>query len=86
MLISRGIGYRPYRSKQSAGGGSRNYHPNCKCYAVPVFTEADWLNNSVFELNRSMETEWGEFRSQGWSTLSEWRSYYDKKYGVKKVE
>lgn len=82
MHISRGIGYRPYRTERSAGGRGNDYHPNCKCYAVPVFTEADWDTNEVFRLNREMEEEWG---ASGSGSLSEWRSYYDKKFGVRKV-
>lgn len=84
MLISKGIGFMPYRSKASAGG-SRDYHPHCKCYPVPVFSKADWKSNLTFKQNREMESEWTEFRGGGGRSLKEWRSYYDKKFGVKKV-
>lgn len=81
MLISRGTGWRPYRSKRSAtkASGGGDYHPNCKCFALPVYSESQFESSAVFAQNRQFEEDWGV----GGGSLNDWRKFYDKKYGVK---
>ncbi|WP_165218192.1 hypothetical protein [Schaalia sp. ZJ1691] len=70
MLLSRGAVYESKATAQTVGG----YHPGCKCYAVPMF-RAEELSGDKFRLNRQFESEWVTGMN-----LSQWRSFYWKKY------
>lgn len=85
MLLSRGA---VYKSKQTAttakkprADGTTGYHPNCKCYSLPVFANTD-LKSSKFALNRELHDVWhGEFSGKGLKGREGWRSFFYKKYG-----
>lgn len=79
MLISRGPIYKSY---QSAGTTTeqqvvQEYHANCHCVAVPVFSDRQFNDSPLFALNRKYFQLWPEATKGygGKDALSEWRKY-----------
>lgn len=62
VLISRGV---VYKSLASAGGGfydkGHEYHPNCQCFAVPIYKMSDYHSMSLFDENRELRKLWDRF-------------------------
>lgn len=75
MLISRGA---VYRSEDSAAFSEGDlYHDNCKCFAVPVWTN-DQYADSMFDMNRTY-SEWWPVVTQGTSgkfAQALWRKFF----------
>ena len=78
MLISRGlILYSSARSAQLTEEG-HDYHPNCHCYAVPVYSEEQYEREHIFDLNRRYDKLWGTV-TKGVSSkdaANAWRRYF----------
>lgn len=87
MLISRGV--HEYRGKQrtvfykSEDSALRTYagdeyHDNCHCIAVPVFSLAHYKTSGTFALNREYASMWPKVTKGygGKDALSEWRRYF----------
>ena len=68
LLISRGIAFRPYNSEASAettklwskarakwGEEMEQYHPECHCHALPVYSQEEFDENPTFDINRAMK-------------------------------
>ena len=68
LLISRGIEFRRNRSEASAeitragskararwGEEMEQYHPECHCQALPVYSEEEFNKNPAFDINRQMK-------------------------------
>lgn len=72
MLISRGV---VYRTKESAGDNT--WHPNCHCYAEPVFTMEQYTEDDRFDLNRELSKLWPKVTAgyRGDKAISVWRKY-----------
>ena len=88
MLISRGA---VYNSAKSAGrvGKSRGprvdgetYHENCKCFAIPVYSQEEYDTDPRFSLNREMERLWPRVTDgkRGKDALSVWRKFIRQKF------
>lgn len=99
MLISRGDAYAPYRSRRAAGGalkgdkrvGGRDFHPHCKCVAIPIYKGTNTKTDPMFAQYRQFEadwqSDWGVGRSgQKRTGAKGWRSFYNQKYGEHKHE
>lgn len=83
MLMSREV---VYKSNEGSGPGSDGvivtfgdldkYHDNCQCYALPVFSMAQYRSNPVFDANRQYAKEWLDVVSSGGKqALSQWRKH-----------
>lgn len=75
MLISRGP---VYKSASSAGYGEGDqYHDNCHCIAVPVFSDNQYQNDPRFALNRQYAEQWPQVTKglRGKQALSAWRRF-----------
>lgn len=76
MLISRGA---IYKSKKSAslGASGDEYHDNCHCEPIPVYSAAHYESDASFGLNREYDQLWREFTSDysGSDVLAGWRSF-----------
>ena len=82
MLISRGPVYKSERSATLANGAARyedqnKYHLNCRCEAVPVYTDAQFNDHPIFDLNRRYMELWPEVTrgTSGKQALAVWRKY-----------
>lgn len=89
MLISRGPTTKDgrqilnlYRSKRGAQHQGNNqdedkYHDNCKCYAMPVYSVADFESSDLYALNRLYAEQWPRVTSglSGDSALHAWRNF-----------
>lgn len=78
MQISRGVAFKTRQSAELRGINSEfdQYHDNCRCVAVPVFSTEQYENSPLFDLNREMDALWqstikGKFG--GKAALTEWR-------------
>jgi hypothetical protein len=84
MLLSRGAVYsgkhEALRHDVAHANGTHGYHPNCHCYALPLFAGAS-IEGSRFAVNREMEDLWKhDFKGKGLKGKSGWRSYYYRKF------
>lgn len=87
MLISRGVFLKDgsasgfYRSAASAGNGPSgdDYHPNCYCEPVPVFSQSQYESDPTFSLNREYSRLWPQVTGGhgGRDALNAWRRYID---------
>lgn len=79
MLISRGPVYKSERSATTPEGYQDGdlYHDNCHCYAVPVWTRADWQSNPLYALNREYQELWPKVTKGlgGDAALTAWRRF-----------
>lgn len=71
MLISRGAKYRSERSGSLDSEGDL-YHDNCRCIAVPIFSESQYETSPAYEQNRILQGLWKKGMS-----LQEWRHLID---------
>lgn len=78
MLISRGPVYKSAGSatREQYGDGDL-YHDNCHCYAVPVFSDEQYEDSPLFDLNRKYEDEWPRVTRglNGKTAVSAWRKH-----------
>lgn len=76
MLISRGAAYGSEESATQSEGGDQ-YHDNCHCYAIPVYSKEHYDRDSTFDLNREYDALWAEFTEdyEGDDVLSGWRKF-----------
>lgn len=53
------------------------YHPNCHCYALPIFSVSQYATSSMFELNREYAEAWPRVTKGfgGKDALNAWRRY-----------
>ena len=53
------------------------YHPNCHCYALPIFSVQQYATSSMFELNREYAEAWPNVTKGlgGRDALNAWRAY-----------
>lgn len=53
------------------------YHPNCHCYALPIFSVQQYATSSMFELNREYAEAWPKVTKGlgGRDALNAWRAY-----------
>lgn len=84
MLLSRGAKYtgkhEALRHDIVHANGTHGYHPNCHCYALPLFAGSS-IEGSRFAVNREMEALWKhDFKGKGLKGKSGWRSYYYRKF------
>ena len=84
MLLSRGAVYsgkhEALRHDMSHANGTHGYHPNCHCYALPLFAGSS-IEGSRFAVNREMQNLWyNDFGGKGLKGKSGWRSYYYRKF------
>nr|DAS06512.1 MAG TPA: minor capsid protein [Caudoviricetes sp.] len=84
MLLSRGAVYsgkhEALRHDVAHPNGTHGYHPNCHCYALPLFAGAS-IEGSRFAVNREMQDLWyNDFGGKGFNGKSGWRSYYYRKF------
>jgi hypothetical protein len=78
MLISRGPVYKSEATATTAVYGDGDlYHDNCHCYAVPVWTKADWQSNPLYALNREYQELWPQVTKGlgGDAALTAWRRF-----------
>jgi len=85
MLISRKVLYKSKASATSTTGEAANYgdgdeyHPNCHCYAEPVFSASQFENDPRFDLNRRYAAEWKSVIKDknlgGTTALTVWRKH-----------
>lgn len=82
MLISRGLTLYSSRSaaeRRSSDG--EQYHPNCWCYAEPVFSASQFENDPRFALNKEYAKLWPKV-TEGYSgrdALNAWRRYINRR-------
>jgi hypothetical protein len=82
MLMSRGF---IYTSAKAAGKKNptdkEKWHLNCQCYALPVYSEAEYRTSDIYKLNRMLQDLWptvtGKY-SGGNSKARAWRRYLRK--------
>lgn len=84
MLLSRGAVYsgkhEALRHDVTHANGTHGYHPNCHCYALPLFAGSS-IEGSRFAVNREMQNLWyNDFGGKGLKGKSGWRSYYYRKF------
>jgi hypothetical protein len=84
MLLSRGAVYSGKREALRHdivhANGTHGYHPNCHCYALPLFAGSS-IEGSRFAVNREMQNLWyNDFGGKGLKGKSGWRSYYYRKF------
>nr|DAO00109.1 MAG TPA: minor capsid protein [Caudoviricetes sp.] len=84
MLLSRGAAYsgkhEALRHDKSHANGTHGYHPNCHCYALPLFAGSS-IEGPRFAVNREMKDLWyHDFGGKGLKGKSGWRSYYYRKF------
>lgn len=79
MLISREVLYKSRKSAllESTGSDFEQYHPNCHCYALPIFSKTQYAGSDLFKLNRQYAEEWPEVTKglSGKAALAAWRKY-----------
>lgn len=78
MLISRGAVYRSKKSATRAIYGDGDmYHDNCHCYAIPIFSQRQFNESALFELNRKYAIEWPRVTQGlgGKDAVSAWRKH-----------
>lgn len=86
MLLSRGAVYsgkhEALRHDIAHPNGTHGYHPNCHCYALPLFAGST-IEGSRFAVNREMQNLWyHDFKGKGFNGKAGagWRSYYYRKF------
>lgn len=82
MLISRGPVYKSDRSGGDPKYGEGNlYHPNCHCFAEPIYSEQEFETSDLYALNRQYRDEWPRVTDgySGKAAISEWRKYIKAK-------
>lgn len=83
MLISRGAVYRSAASATAASSKAANrsegetFHPNCKCFGEPVYSQEQYDEDDRFDLNRELQALWPQVtkRLKGKAALNAWRTY-----------
>lgn len=92
MLISRGPVYRTEKAATFKGGAATfddgdKYHPNCQCYALPIFSSEDYDSSSLFALNRQYAEEWPKVTRglSGKQAVSAWRRYIRRELAAAQV-
>lgn len=76
MLISRG--FVLYKSRKTAGDYEGDeFHDNCNCYAIPVFSKSHYETSELFALNREYHKLWPTVTKGygGNDALNAWRRY-----------
>lgn len=90
MLISRGLilysSERTATQKTARAGSVKRgeasegdkYHDNCKCVAIPVYSEADYNKSELYAINRQYEKLWPKVTKHmsGKQAVSAWRRYF----------
>lgn len=76
MLISRGP---VYKSRESAlyGEDGSEFHDNCYCTAIPVFTQEQYDQDPMFDLNHEYQDLWPRVTRglSGKAALKAWRRF-----------
>lgn len=82
MLISRGAVYKSAKSAAIATNDDGNrvadqFHDNCHCIAIPVFTRDQFGRSELFALNREYADLWPKVTAGkgGDAAISAWRKY-----------
>ena len=82
MLMSRGPVYGSHRGAEGFYNEDteewEQYHFNCHCSAVSVYSQREWLTNPLLADNRMYQQEWNRVikdRYSGDAALSEWRKH-----------
>lgn len=81
MLISRGAVYKSKSSATTTGAADYSdgdkYHPNCHCYAEPLFSTEQFESDPRFDLNRKYAIEWPKVTEGygGKEAIAVWRKY-----------
>ncbi|WP_367135802.1 hypothetical protein [Saccharothrix sp. HUAS TT1] len=75
MLISRGAVYRSEKSATYADGDK--YHDGCHCYAELIYSDEQFDNSALTELNRKYAVEWPRVTRglSGKAAVSAWRRF-----------
>lgn len=81
MLISRGPIYKTKFSATYSASGDE-YHDNCHCEAVPVYSVEHYDRDESFDTNREYDQLWSSFFGEVDSddALSDWRSFIRFRY------
>lgn len=76
MLISRGPVYKT--AKAATYHEHDEYHDNCHCIAVPVFSQEQYESSQLFALNREYSVLWPRVTQGlgGKDAISAWRRYF----------
>lgn len=88
MLISRGINYKS-ESSASRGAGVTvidgqtldAYHDNCRCIAVPIYSQSQFDSDPRFDQNRALRKEWDERIKDNYSgaeARNAWRRFIEQ--------
>lgn len=87
MLISRGINYKSETTARSGSGTTvidgqvmDAYHDNCRCIAVPIYSEAQFLSDPRFDQNRALRKEWDDRIKNNYSgneARNAWRRFIE---------
>lgn len=77
MLISRGIVYKSASSAGGQRGEERKFHPNCNCYAEPVYSQEQYDEDERFDLNRELDALWPKVTrgKSAKAALKAWRKF-----------
>ena len=83
MLISRQVFYKTAINAVLDPDGDE-YHDNCNCVAVPVFSRSEFQNAPIFEQNREFAKLWKEIYPKG--GMDAWnRHFKDRKKKAKET-
>lgn len=85
MLISRGFVLYGSRAAAEMNADGDEYHTNCHCYALPVYSEEHYNTSPEFALNREYHALWPKVTKGygGRDALNAWRRYF---YAQRKQE
>lgn len=73
MLISRGAVYKSNQTGTFDDSGDL-YHDNCRCVAVPIYSESQFATDPRYDQSRALSAMW----TKGMS-LKEWRALIDER-------
>lgn len=85
MLISRGFVLYTSRAAAEMDANGDEYHDNCHCYALPVYSKAHYDSAPEFALNREYHVLWPKVTEGygGKDALNAWRRHF---YAERKKE
>ena len=73
-LISRGVVYASKASAGTRASDGKEYHDNCNCSAIPVFSMKQYNTSETFQQNRDMKALWLAHGKGG--DLKDWRKFF----------
>lgn len=81
ILISRGlILYSSRRAAEQRSSDGEEFHTNCQCYAIPVYSEEQFNSSDAFDLNRRYDALWKKLGKEtglsGHKFELAWRRYF----------